>query len=57
MIDIIVSACTGIGVVFILVWMIRPAFRRSVEFAKYRMLRNERRFSGEEQRDHAQPVL
>lgn len=57
MINIIVSACTAIGVVFILVWMLRPAFRGWVEFPKYRMLINERRFSGEEEGDHAQPLL
>ena len=55
MINIIVSACTAIGVVFMFVWMLRPAFRGWVEFPKYRMLANECRFSGEEQPDQAQP--
>ena len=57
MINSIVSACTAIGMVFILVWMLRPAFRGWVEFPKYRMLANERRFSGEAEQDHAQPLL
>jgi hypothetical protein len=55
MINIIVSVCTAIGAVFMLVWMLRPAFRGWVEFPKYRMLANERRFSGEEQQDRAHP--
>jgi hypothetical protein len=54
MINIIVSACTAIGVVFILVWMLRPAFRDWVEFPKFLMLANERRFDGREEQDRAQ---
>ena len=45
MINIIVAACTVIGVAFLLAWFVRPAFRRKVELPKYLMLVNEYRFS------------
>jgi hypothetical protein len=54
MINIIVTFCTAIGVTFLLVWMLRPAFRGWVEFPKFLMLANERRFDGEEEQDPAQ---
>ena len=49
MINIIVTLCTAIGAAFVFVWMLRPAFRGWVEFPKYQMLANERRFGGEEE--------
>ena len=45
MINIIVAACTVIGVAFLLMWFVRPAFRTQVELPKYLMLANEYRFS------------
>lgn len=54
MINIIVTVCTATGAIFMLVWMLRPAFRGWVEFPKYLMLDKERRFSGEGELDPIQ---
>ena len=51
MFAIIVIALTAVVLVFVVVWLLRPGFRRWIEAPKYRMLEQERRFSGEPPRD------
>jgi hypothetical protein len=46
MIDIIVTVITAIAFGCLLYWAFRPSVRRWFEFPKYKMLEDERRFSG-----------
>jgi len=47
MFTLLVAALTGVVVLFVIVWLLRPGFRRWIEAPKYRMLEQERRFSTE----------
>jgi hypothetical protein len=51
MINIIVGMITMIAVGFILLWILRPSFRKWVEQPKYTMLESDRRFSLHEKED------
>ena len=51
MINVIVGIITAIAVGFLLVWIWRPEFRKWIEMPKYKMLREERRFSAARQRN------
>ena len=44
MINIIVGIVTVIAAGFLLLWILRPSFRKWVEQPKYTMLRNDQRF-------------
>ena len=46
MIDIIVGVITAIALGCLLYWAFRPSVRQWFEFPKYKMLEDERRFSG-----------
>ena len=46
MIDIIVSVITALGLGCLLYWAFRPAVRQWFEFPKYKMLEDEKRYSG-----------
>ena len=46
MIDIIVGVITAIALGCLLYWAFRPAVRQWFEFPKYKMLEDEKRFSG-----------
>jgi len=50
MINVIIGIITAIAVGFLLVWISRPSFRRWIEMPKYKMLREEKRFSEGRQR-------
>lgn len=50
MINIIVGLISAIAAGFLFFWALRPSFRKWVEQPKYRMLKEERRFS-EDRRD------
>jgi hypothetical protein len=49
MINIIVGVITAIAAGFLLFWAFRPSFRKWVELPKYKMLKEERRFSEDQQ--------
>jgi hypothetical protein len=51
MINVIVGIITVIAVCFLLIWIWRPSFRKWIEMPKYKMLREERRFSAARQRN------
>ena len=51
MINVIVGIITVIAVGFLLVWIWRPSFRKSIEMPKYKMLRDEERFSAGRRRN------
>ena len=46
MIDLIVSIISAIALGCLLCWAFRPAIRQWFEFPKYKMLEDEKRFSG-----------
>lgn len=48
MINIIVAIVTVIAAGFLLLWIVRPSFRKWVEQPKYTMLENDRRFDEQE---------
>lgn len=50
MINIIVGIVTVIAAGFLLVWILRPSFRKWVEQPKYTMLENDERFKRTEER-------
>jgi membrane protein implicated in regulation of membrane protease activity len=50
MINIIVAIVTVIAAAFLLLWILRPSFRKWVEQPKYTMLENDRRFDEQEKR-------
>ncbi len=55
MINIIVAIVTIIAAGFLLLWILRPSFRKWVEQPKYTMLENDQRFKEAEEkrsRDH-----
>ena len=49
MINIIVAIVTAIAAGFLLLWILRPSFRKWVEQPKYTMLENDRRFKENEE--------
>jgi hypothetical protein len=51
MINVIVGIITAIAVGFLLVWIWRPSFRKWIELPKYKMLREEKRFSAARRRN------
>lgn len=51
MINIIVAIVTVIAAGFLLLWIVRPSFRKWVEQPKYTMLENDRRFDKQERAD------
>ena len=51
MINVIVGIITAIAVGFLLVWIWRPSFRKWIEMPKYKMLREEKRFSAARRRN------
>jgi ABC-type phosphate transport system permease subunit len=51
MINIIVGMITIIAFGFIVLWILRPSFRKWVEQPKYTMLENDRRFRLQEKGD------
>jgi membrane-associated phospholipid phosphatase len=46
MIDIIVGTISAVTLGWLLYWVSRPAARHWFEFPKYKMLEDEKRFSG-----------
>ena len=51
MINVIVAIVTIIAAGFMLLWILRPSFRKWVEQPKYTMLANDRRFDHHENRN------
>jgi hypothetical protein len=50
MINIIVGIVTVIAAGFLLLWILRPSFRKWVEQPKYTMLENDERFKRAEEK-------
>lgn len=50
MINIIVGIITAIAAGFLLLWILRPSFRKWVEQPKYTMLENDKRFREAEEK-------
>lgn len=55
MINVIVAIVTLIAAGFLLLWILRPSFRKWVEQPKYTMLENNQRFRDAEQRSDKAP--
>jgi hypothetical protein len=55
MINIIVAIVTVIAAGLLLLWILRPSFRKWVEQPKYTMLKNDQRFRDAEHRSDQTP--
>lgn len=51
MINVIVGIVTIIAAGFLLLWILRPSFRKWVEQPKYTMLANDKRFDEHERKN------
>ena len=57
MINIIVATVTAIAAGFLLLWIVKPSFRKWVEQPKYTMLENDQRFKEAEEARLKEPNL